>query len=81
MKEQENDQLLYLLAALSYELGHFEPGLKTIRKAIEASDDHTVKHYYLKANLKVALDLHSEAINDYSNAILVMNENDQEEVQ
>ena len=44
-----------------------------IRRAIEASDDHTIKHYYLKANLKVMLDLHAEAINDYSNAIMVMN--------
>lgn len=38
------------------------------------SDDHTIKHYYLKANLKTMLGMESEAISDYSNAILVMSE-------
>lgn len=45
-----------------------------VRKAIDVSDDHTIKHYYLKANLKIMLGMVSEAISDYSNAILVMNE-------
>lgn len=78
-KEPENDQLLYILSVISYELDQYEAGLKAIRKAIEASDDHTIKHYYLKANLKVMLDMHAEAVNDYSNAILVMSECDPED--
>jgi hypothetical protein len=45
-----------------------------VRKAIEVCDDYTIKHYYLKANLKLLLGMVSEAISDYSNAILVMTE-------
>lgn len=73
-KENENDQILYILAAINYELSQYESGLKLIRKAIDASDDHTIKHYYLKANLKIMMEMHQEAISDYTNAILVMNE-------
>lgn len=35
-----------------------------------------IKHYYVKANLKVMLGLTNEAISDYSNALLVMSEQD-----
>lgn len=71
-KELENDQMLYILAAINYELSQYESGLKLIRKAIDSSDDHTIKHYYLKANLKLMLEMETEAIHDYTNAILVM---------
>jgi tetratricopeptide (TPR) repeat protein len=63
---------LYVLATINYELGQYESGLKLVRKAIEVSDDHTIKHYYLKANLKLMLGMVAEAISDFSNAILVM---------
>jgi hypothetical protein len=45
-----------------------------VRKAIDVCDDYTIKHYYLKANLKLLLGMVPEAISDYSNAILVMTE-------
>jgi hypothetical protein len=48
-----------MLAAINYELCQYESGLKLIRKAIDSSDDHTIKHYYLKANLKLMLEMES----------------------
>jgi len=63
-----------VLATINYELSQYEAGLKLIRKAIDVSDDHTIKHYYLKANLKCMLGMVPEAISDYSNGILVMTE-------
>ena len=33
-----------------------------------------IKHYYLKAHLKLQLDMLAEAANDFNNAIIVANE-------
>lgn len=57
VKEPENDQILCILASIYYGLDEYETGLKFIRKAIEVSDDHMIRHYYVKANLKIRMNL------------------------
>jgi tetratricopeptide (TPR) repeat protein len=48
--------------------------LKYIRQALEYSDDHMIKHYFCKANIKFMLKKYDEAIKDYTNAIIVCKE-------
>ncbi len=74
ISDRENYEILYILSAIYYELREYELCLKHIREAIEYSEEHMVKYYYLKANAKLLLGRYEEAIKDYSNAEAVFNE-------
>lgn len=67
-----------MISLIHYELQRYDSALNYIRQAIELSDDHMIKHYYLKANMKLLLGRYEEAIKDYSNAVTVFKEVEKE---
>lgn len=45
---EDNSNSHYLIATIYYNIGDQNKALEHIEKAIEQSDDHVIKHFYLR---------------------------------
>ena len=59
----------YICAAIEYGLGNFKVALEQIQKAIENSDDHVVKHFYLRGLINGVMGKTKDAFVDFSNVL------------
>lgn len=52
-----------------YGLGRFSEALEAIEKAIDKSDDHVIKHFYLRGLIHGVVGKTKEAFIDFSNVL------------
>ena len=69
LDHEENCNFRYLTAAIEYGLGNQKSALENIEKAIESSDDHVIKHFYLRGLIHGILGRTREAFIDFSNVL------------
>lgn len=55
-KEEGNWNCSFIRATIYYTLGDYDKALSDIEKAIDKSDDHVIKHFYLRALIYAAID-------------------------
>ena len=59
----------YLASAIHYGLGDFKEALQHVDRAIENSDEHVIKHFYLRGLIHGVLGKTREAFVDFSNVL------------
>lgn len=69
LDQQDNYNSHYLCSAIMYGLGRFSEALEAIEKAIDKSDDHVIKHFYLRGLIHGVVGKTKEAFIDFSNVL------------
>lgn len=69
LEKEEHYNSHYLCSAILYILGNFEESLEQVEKAIEKSDEHVIKHFYLRGLIHGVLGKTKEAFVDFSNVL------------
>ena len=69
LTHESNYNSHYLCAAIEYSLGNLKSAFLNIEKAIELSDDHVIKHFYLRGLINGVSGKNREAYIDFSNVL------------
>ena len=69
LDKETNYNSYYICAAVEYGLGNFKSALAHVEKAIEISDDHVIKHFYLRGLIHGVIGKPREAFIDFSNVL------------
>lgn len=69
LDQEDNYNSHYLCGAILYGLGRFSEALGAVQRAIEKSDDHVIKHFYLRGLIHGVLGRTKEAFIDFSNVL------------
>jgi tetratricopeptide (TPR) repeat protein len=55
-----------------YSLERYKEAWEDIEKAVDKSDDHVIKHFYLRALIYAGLGKYKESLGDFSNTVSLM---------
>lgn len=69
LAKEDNSNSHYLCAAILYTMESCEEALEHIEEAIKKSDDHVIKHFYLRGLIHGSLEKNRDAYVDFSNVL------------